>query len=137
MGLLFGIVGFAFASHSRGIIELGLLLLIATVLAPTSGQGRIGGRDRRRASVEVGVEDVAELVVGEILVIQIPPKTRAVRKPPKPRQTAALAPAGLGAAADRLEAAFREAEELQKQRQPEFPLLYSVPGFRYCDLLLS
>jgi nucleoside phosphorylase/tetratricopeptide (TPR) repeat protein len=35
------------------------------------------------------------------------------------------------------EAAFREAEEMQKARQPEFPLLYSVQGFRYCDLLLG
>jgi tetratricopeptide (TPR) repeat protein len=33
--------------------------------------------------------------------------------------------------------AFREAEEMQKERQPQFPLLYSVQGFRYCDLLLS
>ena len=31
------------------------------------------------------------------------------------------------------EAAFREA----KERQPEFPLLYSLSGFRYCDLLLG
>jgi tetratricopeptide (TPR) repeat protein len=35
------------------------------------------------------------------------------------------------------EAAFREAEEMQKASQKEFPLLYSVQGFRYCDLLLS
>ena len=35
------------------------------------------------------------------------------------------------------EAAFREAEEMQKERQPQFPLLYSVQGFRYCDLLLG
>jgi ATP/maltotriose-dependent transcriptional regulator MalT len=35
------------------------------------------------------------------------------------------------------EAAFREAEEIQKQDQPEFPLLYSVRGYQYCDLLLS
>ena len=35
------------------------------------------------------------------------------------------------------EAAFREAEEMQKQDQPEFPLLYSVQGYQYCDLLLS
>jgi tetratricopeptide (TPR) repeat protein len=35
------------------------------------------------------------------------------------------------------EAAFREAEEMQKARQPQFPLLYSLPGFQYCDLLLS
>jgi tetratricopeptide (TPR) repeat protein len=35
------------------------------------------------------------------------------------------------------EATFREAEEMQKVDQPEFPLLYSVHGFRYCDLLLD
>ncbi|HWL73545.1 MAG TPA: hypothetical protein VNQ74_06715, partial [Burkholderiaceae bacterium] len=34
-------------------------------------------------------------------------------------------------------AAFREAEEMQKQRYSEYPLLYSLPGFRYSDLLLS
>jgi tetratricopeptide (TPR) repeat protein len=34
-------------------------------------------------------------------------------------------------------AAFRGAEERQKERQPGFPLLYSVQGYRYCDLLLS
>ena len=35
------------------------------------------------------------------------------------------------------EAAFHEAEELQKKRQPDFPLLYSLQGFLYCDLLMS
>jgi tetratricopeptide (TPR) repeat protein len=35
------------------------------------------------------------------------------------------------------EAAFREAEETQKESQPQFPLLYSLWGFRYCDLLLG
>ena len=35
------------------------------------------------------------------------------------------------------EAKFREAEEIQKQRQPELPLLYSLQGYQYCDLLLS
>jgi tetratricopeptide (TPR) repeat protein len=34
-------------------------------------------------------------------------------------------------------AAFREAEEIQKKRQPSFPLLYSLQGYRYCDLWLS
>ncbi|NIM11320.1 MAG: hypothetical protein GTO45_04955, partial [Candidatus Aminicenantes bacterium] len=32
---------------------------------------------------------------------------------------------------------FREAEELQKKRQPEYPFLYSLQGYRYCDLLLG
>jgi len=35
------------------------------------------------------------------------------------------------------EAAFSEAEEMQKVRQPEYPFLYSLAGFRYCDLLLD
>ena len=35
------------------------------------------------------------------------------------------------------EALFREAEEIQKDWQPEYPFLYSVGGFKYCDLLLS
>jgi len=35
------------------------------------------------------------------------------------------------------EARFREAEQMQAERQPAYPLLYSLPGFRYCDLLLA
>lgn len=35
------------------------------------------------------------------------------------------------------EARFREAEQIQARRQPRYPLLYSIPGFRYCDLLLA
>jgi tetratricopeptide (TPR) repeat protein len=33
--------------------------------------------------------------------------------------------------------AFREAEVMQAERQPESPRLYSLQGYRYCDLLLS
>ncbi|MCP4109247.1 MAG: TIR domain-containing protein [Desulfobacteraceae bacterium] len=32
---------------------------------------------------------------------------------------------------------FREAETIQKESQPEYPFLYSLQGFRFCDLLLS
>ncbi|MCH8806059.1 MAG: toll/interleukin-1 receptor domain-containing protein [Planctomycetes bacterium] len=32
---------------------------------------------------------------------------------------------------------FGEAEAMQAERQPQHPLLYSVQGFRYCDLLLA
>jgi hypothetical protein len=31
---------------------------------------------------------------------------------------------------------FVEAEQMQKKGQPDYPLLYSLQGFRYCDLLL-
>ena len=32
---------------------------------------------------------------------------------------------------------FAEAERLQAERQPEWPILYSLQGYRYCDLLLG
>nr|VFJ64292.1 MAG: hypothetical protein BECKFW1821C_GA0114237_100569 [Candidatus Kentron sp. FW] len=32
---------------------------------------------------------------------------------------------------------FQEAEELQAKNQPQYPRLYSVQGFQYCELLLS
>lgn len=35
------------------------------------------------------------------------------------------------------EARFREAEQMQAESQPAYPLLYSLAGFRYCDLLLA
>jgi hypothetical protein len=38
---------------------------------------------------------------------------------------------------DEAEARFREAEQIQTEYQPAYPLLYSLPGFRFCDLLLS
>jgi len=38
---------------------------------------------------------------------------------------------------DDARAAFEEAERLQQEWQPEYPLLYSFWGFRYCDLLLA
>jgi tetratricopeptide (TPR) repeat protein len=40
---------------------------------------------------------------------------------------------------ERLEAGtlLAEAERMQQERQPQFDLLYSLPGFRYCDWLLA
>ncbi|MEN6429158.1 MAG: SEFIR domain-containing protein [Phycisphaerales bacterium] len=32
---------------------------------------------------------------------------------------------------------FREAEQMQQETQPDYPLLYGLAGFRYCDLLLA
>jgi hypothetical protein len=46
----------------------------------------------------------------------------------------ALHNAGRRAEAD---ARFREAEQMQAELQPDYPLLYSVQGFQYCDLLLA
>ncbi len=35
------------------------------------------------------------------------------------------------------ETRFREAEQMQAESQPGYPLLYSLQGFKYCDLLLA
>lgn len=35
------------------------------------------------------------------------------------------------------EALFREAEAMQEQLQPQYPKLYSLRGYRFCDLLLG
>jgi len=35
------------------------------------------------------------------------------------------------------QAAFAEAEAMQAEREPQYRLLYSLAGFRYCDLLLA
>jgi tetratricopeptide (TPR) repeat protein len=35
------------------------------------------------------------------------------------------------------ETRFRQAEQMQTERQPDYPLLYSLQGFKYCDLLLA
>jgi tetratricopeptide (TPR) repeat protein len=35
------------------------------------------------------------------------------------------------------ETAFSDAEKTQGENQPEFPLLYALQGYQYCDLLLS
>jgi tetratricopeptide (TPR) repeat protein len=32
---------------------------------------------------------------------------------------------------------FDQAERLQAEREPDYPMLYSLEGFQYCDLLLS
>ena len=46
----------------------------------------------------------------------------------------ALHQAGDNQAAKKL---FIEAEKMQKKRKPEYPWLFSLPGFQFCDYLLS
>ena len=39
--------------------------------------------------------------------------------------------------ADDAQTLFAEAEQMQAEQQPEYPLLYSLQGFQWCDLLLA
>ena len=52
------------------------------------------------------------------------------------RTTLAAAQHALGAR-DEAAALFEEAERMQKEGQPKYPRLYSLWGYRYCDLLLD
>src|SRR5262249_15440813 len=38
---------------------------------------------------------------------------------------------------DEAQALFADAERRQQERQPHFPLLYSLQGYQYCNLLLD
>ncbi len=38
---------------------------------------------------------------------------------------------------DEAKVLFHESEKMQAERQPRYPLLYSLQGFQYCDLLLA
>ena len=49
-----------------------------------------------------------------------------------PRETPAASAVGSPA-----HLAFREAEAMQQEMQPQYPLLYSVQGYQYCELLLA
>ncbi len=57
-----------------------------------------------------------------------------MRETNRPRVGDALHQAGRRAEAG---TRFREAEQMQAERLPAYPLLYSVSGFQYCDLLLA
>lgn len=52
------------------------------------------------------------------------------------RETLATAQHAMGLYQEAV-ALFEEAESMQQERQPEYPQLYSVGGFRYCELLLD
>jgi tetratricopeptide (TPR) repeat protein len=56
------------------------------------------------------------------------------RRVKRARQADSLHQAGRIAEAADL---FREVEQMQKQQEGEFPFLYSLSGFQYCDLLLG
>ncbi len=57
-----------------------------------------------------------------------------IRKTRRARVADALHQAGRRAEAEKL---FREAEEIHAKNDPTNPLLYTVSGFQYCDLLLA
>ncbi len=98
----------------------------------------------QNASIAASTLSETELLVGEIAAA-IPTAEQAVAHADRSAdsfrmlcdrttQADALHAGGDGGKAADL---FADAERRQQKRQPEYPLLYSLQGYRYCDLLLS
>ena len=103
----------------------------------------VGGRDWRNAAIATSNLSESELLVGAVAAafanaqqsIDYADRSGDDFQMIGKRTTHADA---LLAAGRRDEATrwFADAEQRQQTRQPDYPLLYSVQGYRYCDLLL-
>ncbi len=107
-------------------------------------QARIAQEDWRNAAIAAGNLSELALTLGDLALAQ----TYAAQSVTLAdhSQDAFMRMVNRTALADALhqagqpeqaEAAFREAEALQQERQPHYPWLYSLAGFQYCELLLS
>jgi hypothetical protein len=118
----------------------------AEALPPLRAGLRLVEGAKEWVNVAIGTSNLseAELVVGEV-ASAVATAERAVAHADRSsdafrmmgyRTTQADA---LHAAGARAEAAalFADAERRQQERQPEYPLLYSLQGYLYCDLLLG
>ena len=101
-------------------------------------------QDWRNAAVRASNLSEAELLAGEVAAAVATAKQSVAHadRGGDEFQTMAFRTtyADVVHAAGRREAAvqaFADAEQRQKKRQPANPLLYSVQGFQYCDLLLA
>jgi hypothetical protein len=119
------------ANAARIAINLSELEVTLGVLEP-------GVTDARRAI------DFADRIDPLDLFLQMASRTAAADALHQWGSTQAQGAQGRGLPADtctdaRAEARrlFEQAEALQRQRQPDHALLFSLPGFRFCDLILA
>lgn len=82
------------------------------------------------------IGDVAEALVYAKQSVELADRSDDVFEQWSDRPTLADALLQAGRLAE-ARATFREAEEMIAKSQPQFPLLYGLAGYRYCDLLLS
>jgi class 3 adenylate cyclase/tetratricopeptide (TPR) repeat protein len=105
---------------------------------------RIKQETWKYAALDAGNLSELELTLGEVagaLAGAEQSETYADRSNDAPQRTFSLATHAdaLHQAGQRTEAEtrFRKAEQMQAEHQPDYPLLYSLRGFNYCDLLLA
>jgi hypothetical protein len=101
-------------------------------------------KDWRNAAISASNISQAELLIGEVTAAVAAAERSVVQADRSADQFQMISKrtthaAALHAAGRREEAAlaFVDAEQRQKQSQPAYPLLYSVQGYQYCDLLLA
>jgi hypothetical protein len=105
---------------------------------------RVAQEDWKGAAINAGNLSELQLTLGEVAdAVQTGAlsvdyaersKDKFMRMANRTTQADALHQAGRAGQALAL---FQEAEHIQQQHQPEYPHLYSVQGFQYCDLLLA
>ncbi len=107
-------------------------------------EARISQRDWNNAGISAGNLSELQLTVGEVQAavdygqrsVEYADRSGVWTGQMSKRTTQAYAEHQAGRLRE-AEKLFREAEGLQKDRQPDQPLLYSLPGHRYCDQLLA
>jgi hypothetical protein len=130
---------------NEAAVSLRALGRLAEALEPMrAGMEMLVEKDWKNAAVTAGNLSELELTLGRVAAA-VADAGRAVDYADRSgdwaqrmtkRTTLADARHQAGDAAGAL-ALFGEAEALQVERQPDYPLLYSLPGFRYCDALLA
>jgi tetratricopeptide (TPR) repeat protein len=104
----------------------------------------VGQEDWKNAAISAGNLSELELTLGDVAgavrdaeqsVVHADRSGDAFQRMAK-RTTLADALHQAGRRQEALER-FREAEAMQAENQPVYPLLYSLQGFQYCDLLLG
>ncbi|MEM9555124.1 MAG: hypothetical protein AAGC60_12790 [Acidobacteriota bacterium] len=104
----------------------------------------VAGEDWRNAAIRAGNLSELELTLGDVdeavrdaeRSVDFADRSGDAFQEMSKRTTLADALHQAGRRAEALER-FVEAEAMQAKRQPRYPLLYSLQGFRYCDLLLA
>lgn len=88
------------------------------------------------SELKLTLGDVAGAAVDAEQAMVHAENSSSAAEPPKQRAKLANALHQAGRRVDSRKR-FREAEALQAELQPDYPLLYSQRGFQYCDLLLA
>jgi len=110
-----------------------------------SGEMDVKREQWQGAAISYGNLSELELTLGELAAAEQDAERSAAfaDKVPSDWQTFIITRTTLASARHQLSARanalalFNEAEAMQVQQQPYYPLLYSIRGFQYCDLLLG